>query len=79
MAPPLSGGSVTGLSATDARHRAEPVTEHIQHLSFESLVKMDHFQKEPPLNLKRDHWGTRGVERVQYQIGNPSRMSALGH
>ena len=25
---------------------------HIQHLSFESLVKMDHFQKESPLNLK---------------------------
>jgi len=25
---------------------------HIQHLSFEILVKMDHFQKEPPLNLK---------------------------
>ena len=23
---------------------------HIQHLSLESLVKMDHFQKEPPLN-----------------------------
>ena len=25
---------------------------HVQHLSLESLVKMDHFQKEPPLNLK---------------------------
>ena len=25
---------------------------HIQHLFLESLVKMDHFQKEPPLNLK---------------------------
>jgi hypothetical protein len=25
---------------------------HIQHLSFESLIKMDHFQKEQPLNLK---------------------------
>jgi hypothetical protein len=46
---------------------------HVQHLSFESLVKMDHFQKEPP---KRDHWGTRGVERGQYvkeQIGNPAQ------
>ena len=31
---------------------------HIQHLSFESLVKMDHFQKEPPLNLK----GTTGAK-----------------
>jgi hypothetical protein len=46
------GWSVTGLSATDAWHRAESVIGHIQHLSFESLVKMDHFQKEPPLNLK---------------------------
>ena len=25
---------------------------HIQRLSLESLVKMDRFQKEPPLNLK---------------------------
>ena len=25
--------------------------EHIQHLSFKSLVKMDHFQKKPPPNL----------------------------
>jgi hypothetical protein len=24
--------------------------EHIQHLSFKSLVKMDHFQKKPPLD-----------------------------
>jgi hypothetical protein len=31
--------------------KAEPVMRHVQHLSFESLVKMDHFQKEPPLNL----------------------------
>ncbi len=23
---------------------------HVQHLSLESLVKIDHFQKEPPLN-----------------------------
>ena len=37
---------------------------HIQHLFFESLVKMDHFQKEPPLNLKGDHW-VKG-------IGNPA-------
>jgi hypothetical protein len=32
------------------------VMGHVQHLSLESLVKMDHFQKEPPLNLK----GTTG-------------------
>jgi hypothetical protein len=44
-APPVPGGSFTGLSATDAWHRAEPVMQHIQHLSFESLVKMDHFSK----------------------------------
>jgi hypothetical protein len=25
---------------------------HIRHLSLEGLVKMDHFQKEPPLDLK---------------------------
>ena len=38
---------------------------HIQHLSFESLVKMDHFQKEPPLNLK-ETTGAKG-------IGNPGQ------
>ena len=38
---------------------------HIQHLSFENLVKMDHFQKEPPLNLK----GTTGGKG----IGNPGQ------
>jgi hypothetical protein len=37
------------LSATDAWHRAESVMGHIQHLILESLVKMDHVQKEPPL------------------------------
>ena len=40
------------LSHRRAWHGAESVMGHIQHLSFESLVKMDHFQKEPPLNLK---------------------------
>ena len=49
---PVSGGSATGL----AWHRTEPVMGHIQHLFFESLVKMDHFQKEPPLNLKGTTW-----------------------
>jgi hypothetical protein len=29
--------------------RSESVMRHIRHLSLESLVKMDHFQKEPPL------------------------------
>ena len=54
----LTNAVDTGLSATDAWHRAESVMGHIQHLSFESLVKMDHFQKEPPLNLK----GTTGAQ-----------------
>ena len=45
---------------------------HIQHLSFESLVKIDHFQKEPPLNLK----GTTGAKGSEI----PVRLkSALGH
>jgi hypothetical protein len=55
---------------------------HVQHLSLESLVKMDHFQNEPPLNLKGTPGAPKGVERGRYlkeQIGNPSRMSALDH
>ena len=56
----FSGGSATGL----AWHRTEPVMGHIKHLFFESLVKMDHFQKEPPLNLKGDH--------LVKGIGNPA-------
>ena len=51
---------------------------HVQHLSLESLVKMDHFQKEPPLNLK----GTTGAQGggrkgpvpiLKEQIGNPAQ------
>ena len=57
---------VTGLSATDAWHRAEPVVRYVQHLFLEGLVKMDHFQKEPPLNLK----GTTGAQGTD---GNPAR------
>ena len=33
---------------------------HVQHLSLENLVKMDHFQKEPPLNLKGTTGGQGG-------------------
>ena len=50
----------TGLSATDAWHSAEPVMRHVQHLSLEGVVKMDHFQKEPPLNLKGSLGHKRG-------------------
>ena len=39
---------------------------HVQHLSLESLVKMDHFQKEPPLNLKGTAEAQGGVEKGQY-------------
>ena len=48
---------------------------HIQHLSLESLVKMDHFQKEPPLDLKGTT-GAQGGRRGQYlkeQIEIPLR------
>ena len=39
---------------------------HVQRLSREGLVKMDHFQKEPPLNLI----GTTGAQGTD---GNPAR------
>ena len=54
---------------------------HVQHLSLESLVKMDHFQKEPPLNLKGP-LGHKGVARGQYlkeQIGNPGHAHGRDH
>jgi hypothetical protein len=64
-------------SQPDAWHRAEPVMRHVQHLSLESLVKMDHFHKEPPLNLKGplEHKGGRKgpVPIVKEQIGNPAQ------
>ena len=49
---------------------------HIQHLSFESLVKMDHFQKEPPLNLKGTT-GAKGSEipvRLNVRFGSKADM-----
>jgi hypothetical protein len=65
-------------SQPDAWHRAEPVMRHVQHLSVESLVKMDHFQKEPPLNLKGPlgaPGGRKGPEPtiLKEQIGNPAQ------
>ena len=54
---------------------------HIQHLSFESLFKMDHFQKEPPLNLKGTT-GAKGSEipvRLNVRFGSKADMcSAIG-
>jgi hypothetical protein len=38
------------------------VIRHIQHLSFESLVKMDHFPKEPQKKKPR---GTRAGEVLE--------------
>jgi hypothetical protein len=64
------------LSHRRLAHRAESVMAHVQHLSFESLVKMDHFQKEPLLDLRRTTGAHGGVERGQYvkeQIGNPAQ------
>ena len=58
---------------------------HVQHLSFESLVKMDHFQKEPPLNLKGTtgaQGGSKGASTHPKGTDRKSRsesMSALGH
>ena len=52
---------------------------HVQHLSLESLVKMDHFQKEPPLDLKRTtgaQGGTGpGPAILKEQIGIPLRLN----
>jgi hypothetical protein len=50
---------------------------HIRHLSLEGLVKMDHFQKEPPLDLKGTT-GAQGGRRGQYlkeQIEIPLRLN----
>src|SRR6476660_6747967 len=54
------------LSHRRLAHRAESVRAYVQHLACESLVKMDHFQKEPP---KRDHWGTRGGRKGPVRKG----------
>jgi hypothetical protein len=52
---------------------------HVQHLSLESLVKMDHFQKEPPLNLKGTtgaQGGSKGARPIlMEQIGNPAQIA----
>ena len=48
---------------------------HVQHLSLESLVKMDHFQKEPPVcteNLNPDVMVMKSAEdRVRLDIPDP--------
>ena len=53
---------------------------HSQHLSFESLVKMDHFQKEPPLNLKGTT-GAKGSEipvRLNVRFGSKADILRCG-
>jgi hypothetical protein len=61
------------LSATDAWHRAESVMGHIQHLSLESLVKMDHF--------KRSHqkWTTGAQKRVIEHTIDTSASASVWH
>jgi len=66
---PVSGGSATGL----AWHRTEPVMGHTQHLFFESLVKMDHFQKGATKKGPLGHKGGRKGQYVKEQIGNPAQ------
>jgi hypothetical protein len=66
------------LSATDAWHKAESVMGHIQHLSLESLVKIDHFKRShqifPPVpsrrrkqNISRSK-GDRAVAQQQSEV-----------
>ena len=72
----FQAGALPGSQPPTPGIRAEPVIRHTQHLSFESLVKMDHFQKGATAKFKTDYWGTGGVERGQYlkeQIGHPLR------
>ena len=50
---------------------------HIQHLlSLESLVKMDHFPKEPQ---KGNHWGTRAGEVLALDPNRPIREADTQH
>ena len=46
---------------------------NVQHQSLESLVKMDHFQKEPPLNLK----GPTGAKRSEMPLRLNIRFGSL--
>jgi hypothetical protein len=58
------------------------VIGHIQHLSFESLVKIDHFQKKPAPNLnirfgsKADICSAMGHVRFTPKSGHVRRTSA---
>jgi hypothetical protein len=58
----FQAGALPGSQPPTPGNRAEPVMRHVQHLSLENLVKMDQFQKEPPLNLKGTTGGQGGVE-----------------
>jgi len=71
------------LSHRRLAHRAESVMAHVQHLSFESLVKMDHFQKEPLLDLRRTTGAHGGGRKGPVCKGTDRKsrsdwMSALG-
>jgi len=60
------------LSATDAWHKAESVMGHIQHLSLESLVKIDHF--------KRSHqkWTTGAQNELSNTLSTRMLMLVFG-
>jgi hypothetical protein len=75
----FAGGSAIGLSATDAWHRAESVMAHVQHLSFESLVKMDHFQKEPLLDLRGTTGAQGGSKGASHHPKGSSNATAYVH
>ena len=55
---------LTGLSATDAWYKAESVMGHIQHLSRESLVKMDHFKRSRQKWTTGAQNGTDGISAL---------------
>jgi hypothetical protein len=58
---PVAGGSAeASLSHRRLRTVSWPVMGNIQLNPLEGLVKIDHIQKEPPLNLKGNTGHQRG-------------------
>jgi hypothetical protein len=51
--------------------------QHIQHLSFESLVKMGHFQKEPPLKRAASVCGGHGVKEAIFNVSGSMPTAAI--